>query len=330
MKSLNVVGWLAIALSLPVLSSCNAASKNTSTQVIEDIEFATYALNDQPQSLRLDLHQPVKNDDKPWPVIVYIHGGGWEEKSRKDCPAAEISEYGYAVACVSYRYSSEATFPAQIHDVKAAVRWLRTHEAAYNLSADNIGVIGDSAGGHLSALLGTSAGVAELEGDLENPQASSAVQAVVDWFGPTDFAQIPGIKEGEVAPFLRDNRPTDGPPTAEASGASEPLPWAHLSRVTTQLLGGTVSEKPELVALANPITHITPDDPPFLIMHGEADTVVPIAQSELLVAALKAKGVPVTFQREPGRSHTETGIQGERIAPDILAATMAFFDAHLK
>ncbi len=284
--------------------------------IIEDIEFATYESAGETKSLQLDLYQPNQPEAGGWPVIIYIHGGGWEEHTRKSCPGQKMSQYGYMVACVSYRYSHEAIFPAQIYDVKAAVRWLRAHAEEYRLDPDRFGAMGPSAGGHLSALLGTSAGVPELEGDQGYGEFSSAVQAVVDWYGPTDFTQVPLAFEGE--------------PTAEELERVKDRPWAHLTRMMTQLIGGPVPDHPTLVALANPISFVTSDDPPFQILHGAQDSIVPVTQSEILVAALQAQGVPVEFYRDEARGHNSKGAEGEAIAPEIMDRTIAFFDQYLK
>ncbi|MGB7088391.1 MAG: alpha/beta hydrolase, partial [Phormidesmis sp.] len=191
MKRLSRCAALAAASSL--LLGCDRLSKTSAIQIDEDIEFATVDVAGESKSLQLDLYRPEQVDVPAagWPVIVYIHGGGWVEQSRRDCPGEQLSGYGYAIACVSYRYSSEATFPAQIHDVKGAVRWLRAHAQTYQLNPDKVGAFGESAGGHLSALLGTSAGIAPLEGPHGYSELSSAVQAVADWYGPTDFAAVP-------------------------------------------------------------------------------------------------------------------------------------------
>ncbi len=306
---------LAIATAIMLLG-CELAYDPLEVKVIADLEFASYQAASERRSLQLDLYQPTRKQPEGWPVIIYIFGGGWEENSRKSCPGELLSHYGYTVACVSHRYSTEAIFPAQIYDVKAAVRWLRANAATYNLNPDKFGAIGGSSGGHLSALLGTSAGVSELEGNLGNSGYSSAVQAVVDWFGPTDFSQVPLAFEGV--------------PTAAEFETLKDRPWAHLTRVMNQLVGGPIAHQPDLVALANPITFVTPDDPPFWILHGVKDAIVPISQSELLVNALRAQGVPVEFYRDENRGHSIKGEEQEDIDPDILTQTMTFFDHHLK
>jgi len=178
-----------------------------------------------------------------------------------------LLEQGYAVANVNYRLSGEAKAPAQIQDIKTAVRWLRAHATEYQLNPDKFGAWGSSAGGNLVALLGTSAGVPALEGaELGNPDQSSRVQAVVDWFGPTDFLlmdqQFAGIPESQ---------------THDAPDSPESL-----------LVGAPIQSRPDLVRVMNPITYISSSSASFLIQHGTADSVVPFQQSQILYDALKA------------------------------------------
>jgi acetyl esterase/lipase len=178
---------------------------------------------------------------------------------------------------VGYRFSQEAKFPAQIHDCKAAVRWLRANAEKYNLDTNRFAAWGASAGGHLVALLGTSGGVGDLEGMINDLHASSRVQAVVDWFGPTDFLHI-----GEPESDLRHNAP-DSP--------------------ESRLIGGTLLEHKDLAAKASPITYVSKNAPPFLIMHGDTDRTVPFEQSERFYEALKKAGVDATLVPMKGAGH---------------------------
>ena len=207
---------------------------------------------------------------------------------------------GYAMAAVQYRFSQEAIFPAQIHDCKAAIRWLRANARQYDLDANRIGVWGASAGGHLVALLGTSAGVADLEGAHGPLDQRSDVQAVCDWFGPSDLIAMCRF------PSHMDHAAPDSP--------------------ESQLVGGPVLECPGAVARANPITYISGDEPPFLIMHGAQDMTVPPNQSELLHAALIAAGVESELVIVPGAGHGRPGFQ----TAEILAKVTSFFDAHIR
>jgi acetyl esterase/lipase len=241
-----------------------------------DVEFATPG-GPGHDPILLDLFVP-KAGDGPFPLIIWVHGGGWQAGDKKPCPAAIMLRDGFAVASVNYRLTDIAPFPAQIHDVKAAVRWLRAHAKENKLDPTRFGAWGASAGGHLVALLGTSGGISALEGaDLGNAEESSRVQAVCDWYGPTDFSRMPDLaganKEGMLA----------------------------------KLFGGTVGEKRELATLASPVTHATKDDPPFLIQQGDKDNLVPVGQSQALDSALKEAGVPVEIMIVPGAGHGALG-----------------------
>ncbi len=248
----------------------------------------------------LDLYIP--KTDKPLPLVVWVHGGAWLGGSKSQSPANLLLGKGYAVASIEYRMSQVAIFPAQIHDCKAAIRWLRATAKEHHIDPDRIGVWGSSAGGHLVALLGTSAGVKEMDGDLgEYKDVSTSVQCVVDFFGPTDLAQM---KQG--TPGLVGAMDHDSPRAPEAL-----------------LIGGAVPENKEKAAKANPINYISRNNPPFLIMHGDKDSTVPINQSELLVEALKKTGVDATFTVVKGAGH---GFRG----PAETAAAEAFFDKWLK
>lgn len=241
---------------------------------------------------KLDLFVPT--GDGPFPLVLWVHGGAWLGGSKDGgSPAVGLLSRGYAVASTNYRLSQHATFPAQIHDVKGAVRYLRANAKKYKLDADRIGVAGASAGGHLVALLGTSGDVKELEGDVGPKGVNSRVRCVIDFFGPTDLTRL-------------------SPP----GGANNPV---------AKLLGGPVGEKKELVKQADPITFVSKDDPPFLIVHGDQDQVVPLSQSELLAAALKKAGVDVTFKVVEGAGHGN-GI----FTPELAKEYAEFFDKHLK
>lgn len=249
--------------------------------------------------LLLDIVLPVEPHKKPLPLVVWIHGGGWQGGSKSQNPAAWMVSRGYVVASVEYRMSREAIFPAQIHDCKAAIRFLRANASKYGVDAKHIGVWGASAGGHLSALLGTSGGIKELEGKNGSPGYSSRVQAVCDFFGPADLAK-----------------------TASRRGIT-PAP-------VEALLGGPVDQKMELARQASPVTFISKDDPPFLIVHGELDKLVSIGQSEELYSALKKAGVNATFVKVKNAGHGFP-LQGtEPSFEEIRDKVVGFFDKWLK
>jgi acetyl esterase/lipase len=252
---------------------------------------------------RLDLYVPAKAG-APLPVIVWVHGGAWMGGSKDGGgPALPFVGRGYAVASINYRLSQHAVFPAQIEDCKAAIRWLRANAKTYNLNPQRIGVWGASAGGHLVALLGTAGGVKELEGKGGNAEQSSRVQAVVDFFGPTDFLQM----DAHAVPGARLKH--DSPSSPES-----------------RLIGGAIQKNAEKVKRANPITYVTKDAPPFLIAHGDKDPLVPCHQSELLHEALKKAEVEVALYKIPGAGHGGKGFNTDK----MQAAIGAFFDKHLK
>ena len=250
------------------------------------------------RELHLDMVLPAKTS-KPYPCVVWFHGGGWRTGDRKDNQAAWLAREGYVAASVDYRLSDEALFPAQIHDCKAAIRFLRANAEKYEIDPSRIGVWGLSAGGHLAALMGSSAGVQELEGNSGSPDHPSDVQAVCDFFGPADLTMALSPVKQEID-------------------------------VVAQVLGGTPEEKPELARLASPVSHVTPGDPPVLIVHGDKDPLLTIKHSERLCEALKNAGVEVEIVRvrNAGHGFPESGISPTR--PQIDKMVLGFFNKHLK
>ncbi|GIX07327.1 MAG: hypothetical protein KatS3mg115_1730 [Candidatus Poribacteria bacterium] len=229
------------------------------------------------RDLGLDLYLPVPLPSRPQPLIVWIHGGAWMGGDKDPCPFWHFAGEGFVVASISYRLSHEAIFPAQLEDCKAAIRWLRAHAGEYGIHPERIGVVGHSAGGHLAALVGVTGWTRQFDRG-EHLEESSAVQAVCDMAGPTDFLQNDAHTFGPLAD-LPDS------------------PWSLL-------IGGRISEHPDRVAQANPITYIRSECPPFLVIHGERDEIVPFHQSVLLVEALKGSGVPVEFLAFPEADHS--------------------------
>ncbi|MBI5364753.1 MAG: alpha/beta hydrolase [Planctomycetes bacterium] len=263
------------------------------------------------RDLLLDVHVPTTGT-APFPTVVWIHGGGWSGGSRAPIPggAASLLARGIAVASVDYRLTSQAglfgafpvTFPAQIEDVKGAIRFLRANAATYGLDPNRFGAWGSSAGGHLAALVGTSGGVASLEGTTGGNLAfSSSVQAACDWFGPIDL--------------LRMNPDVTTPPGSGIDHDAVTSPESHLIGFDQPGQGIGVlrahefdpaAPYPTFVALANalnPITWADASDPPFLIAHGTVDTSVPMHQSVRLADALRAAGAPYVYSQAIGFGH---------------------------
>jgi acetyl esterase/lipase len=245
----------------------------------------------------LDLYLPAEGTQLP--LIIWVHGGAFRMGSKEDGVPLDYLAAGYAVASINYRLSQHALFPAQIEDCKAAVRWLHAHAAQYGLGPDRFGAWGPSAGGHLVAMLGTTGSVNRFDVG-ENLQASSRVQAVVDYFGPTDFLQM----DAHRVPGGQIHNAPDSP--------------------ESELVGGPIQENPARVAAANPITYVGPDAPPFLIAHGELDPLVPHHQSELLAAALDSADVPVSFYTVKGGGH------GGFTDPVVPQLTQEFLARHLQ
>jgi len=251
------------------------------------------------RDLRLDIYSP-KSIAEPLPVLLWIFGGGWSRGSKNHGPPLNLVSRGYTVVSIDYRRSGEAPFPAAIEDCKAAVRWIRANAGAYHFDPDHIAAWGHSAGGHLAALLGTSGGVAELDGTGDNPGFSSRVQAVCDMSGPSDIVQF-----------------------YEAVSNSNEGKASIARSAIEQFLGGSGGQIRTKAIAASPTTYVNKGDPPFLIIHGENDMTVPVSQSELLASKLKAAGVPVTLIVAEGRGH---GVGAPAFAPEISS----FFDKYLK
>ena len=243
--------------------------------VADDVAYAS-----QSEAQRLDLYVP-DGATPPYPLVIFIHGGAWGFGDKRADYAQGVvpvlTAAGYAAASLNYRLSGEAHFPAQLLDAKAAVRWLRANATTYGLDPDRFAAAGESAGAHLAALLGTTGGEAAFDDPaLGNADVSSAVQAVIDWYGPVDLA----VSEAQLA--------ANPACAGQLRAPGEPDPAA------TQLLGAPVDQAPELARAANPITYITPGRvlPPFLIAHGDHDCVVPYQGSVALHEALQAVGGP--------------------------------------
>jgi len=256
--------------------------------------------------LKLDLARPADGEGLR-PAIVFIHGGGWHGGSRLsyESHCQEAARRGYVAVTITYRLmqfdkskkettTATTIFPAQVHDAKAAVRWLRANAEKYQVDAKRIGVTGGSAGGHLSLMVGLTDADARLEGGSGNPDQSSRVQAVVNVFGPTDMASC-----------------------FQASS----VPW-----IFRLFLGGTLEQAARRYEAASPTTYVSGDDPPVLTLHGDRDKLVPLWQAKLLDEKMKAAGAPHTLLVMEGQGH---GFQGEhkQRADDAM---WDFFEKHLK
>ncbi len=239
--------------------------------ISRDLEFARAGA----VVLRLDLHKPARQTG---PLIVWVHGGAWRGGSKDEMPLGPLVEAGCPVASVDYRLSTQARFPAQVHDLKAAIRFLRGEAAALGVDARRIVVSGASAGGHLAALVGVSNGHAELEGNVGGHAGqSSAVQGIISFFGGSNLATI-----------LDQSTP---------HGLSVRVPALEL------LLGGQPGQKPELARLASPVFHVDKTDPPLLHFHGDQDPQMPINQAHELQGAYEAEGLRARLKVLHGAAH---------------------------
>jgi len=268
-----------------------------SVEVKKDIIYSKTPEKD----LKLDLYLP-KEGVGPFPAVVYIHGGGWKQGNRRAFmrQAAYMAEKGYVGVCIAYRFSHEAKFPAQIHDCKAAVRWVRAHAKEYRINPKRIGVAGGSAGGHLASLLGTTSGLAVFEGEGGYSEYASAVNAVAAFNPALDLTDI--LRK-------RKNNKDNGPPMLD-------------------LIGVPYTEHPELYEQASPICHVSEKSVPFLFLHGTEDATVPYEESVRMAEQLKKAGVQAEIFTAKGAGHAFFNS-----APwyrPALKAMESFFEKHLK
>ena len=266
-------------------------------QVERDITYGTADRVD----LKMDIYYPEFATGAV-PAVIYVHGGAWVQGDKNEgagiTEIPELRSRGYLVAAINYRLAPEYKFPTQIEDVKCAVRFLRANAAAYGIDPNHIGAWGGSAGGHLVALLGTTDATAGFEGNGGYADQSSRVQAVVDMFGPTD---LKALSLGVGPRFLL-------------------------------LLFGTANRNSNIVKRANPVTWISDDDPPFLILHGENDELVPVSQSEIFYNGLVGAGVPATLVivENAGHGFAPAGGVIDPSRAEITKMVADFFDQYLK
>jgi len=264
--------WVYAAFVISVFPLPSYAEDSRRLTVIRDVEYARVGEH----SLKLDLHLPIEKSRPP--LIVWVHGGAWRSGSKSNMPLSRMVEEGYAVASVDYRLSTDARFPAQIHDIKAAIRFLRAHGDQWRLASKKIVVAGDSAGAHLAALVGVSNGNKELEGEIGNDRSqSSEVQGIISFYGAANLTTI-----------LAQSTP---------HGLNVRVPALEL------LLGGQPTNVVDLARLASPVFHVDHTDPPLLLFHGDQDPQMPINQSHELHGAYRGVKAPVEFEIVHGAGH---------------------------
>lgn len=307
----SVALGVGIALATMLLASCmmlGSSSANLSTSpTYKDVAYTPTT-----GTQKLDIYLP--KGDGPFPVIINIHGGGFKfgDKGMVDAATGQaFLQAGYAIASIDYRLSGKATFPAAILDAKAAVRFLRANAPKYKLDPDKFLAFGQSAGGNIAAMLGTTGDVAEFDdATLGNPEVSSRVQAVIDWFGPTDFGQM------------------DAQAKAQGCSASDQKHNASDS-FESLYLGVAVPDAPDLVKKANPITYISKDDVPFLIQKGDQDCTVPIENTKMLADALQSAALDVRYDLLQGTGHGDTGSKPVFASAGNIQVVMDFLNTKL-
>lgn len=292
----------------------------TSAQTFNDVPVAVVPTDaGGTLTLRMDVYKPT-GVTEPTPVLVWIHGGGWQNGSYNNgLPAAAqpLLARGISVATIGYRLSGQAIFEAQIWDVKGAIRFLRANAAGLGLRADRIAAWGTSAGGHLTALLATSGGVSDAEGATGgNTGFGSRIMAAVDYFGPTDLLNL-SLDFNPPQPGGPHDQPTS--PESRLIGFSAPGEGIGVLRANQSNPAPPFPEKMRLVTLANPITHVDRADPAMFIAHGTNDGAVPIGQSTRLAVALTATGVPHTYLQVAGAGHGGLGVATDTAARDFVA-----------
>ncbi len=254
------------------------------------------------RNLKLDIMRPFskrsRNENKPYPCIVWVCGGGWLQMDiHAHLPNfIELVRSGYVIASVEYRDSNQAKFPAQLQDIKSAIRYLRANAKRYGIDPDHIGIMGESAGGHLAAMTAVTGEHKEYD---QGPylEFTSEVQAACSWYLPCDFTKMP----------VRD----------EITVAMSPESW---------LIGDSALRNPELVRMASPATYIDEHTPPFLLIHGTKDTVVPFHQSEIMYEALESRQIPVDLIAIEGADHADIHF----FQPEVMGWIQVFFDQYLK
>jgi len=318
--------WLSISVSAaasvqdvpvaasPVLEDRFPQPRVAFAQDVESQPDLVYAVPPGFRPLRLDLYRPRNTGGvaRGLPLVVYVHGGGWQSGHTRHSGAfanwpgvlALLAANGYVVASIEYRLSGEARFPAAIHDVKTSIRWLRSKSALFGIDPTRVIIWGGSAGGQLAALAATSCKVASLDPDPQSPLAaqSDCVQGLVSWYGIFDFV----------------NAPLSG---AADQPASSPV---------QKYLGCTPADCKSAAALASPVSHLDKNDPPALLIHGELDRVVPVSQSQLFHQAAQARGAKATLLVIKGVDHSFIGADAEstrRTSLQALSATFEFIDA---
>jgi acetyl esterase/lipase len=283
------ISALAVCIGMVSMVAVKAAPPNLT--IDQDLAYSKLGSRE----LKLDIARPAEGDG-PFPAVLVIHGGAWRQGNKADVRPIlpQFVEHGYVAVSPEYRFCPQDAFPAQIHDVKAAVRWLKVNAKKYRIDPDRIGAMGFSAGGHLSLMLGLTSPNDGLEGDVSAGAPDSRVKAVVNYFGPTDLAakDIPDI----CKPWVKD------------------------------FLGGSPQDRPDAAAKASPLTFVSKDDAPVLTFQGTKDSLVPYTQAIKLAEAMNSAGVPGRVELILGADHGWGGAEMARTVNE----TFGFLDRYLK
>jgi acetyl esterase/lipase len=281
----------ALAVCMAMVSGVTVKAAPPKLTIDQDITYSKVGSRE----LKLDIARPTEGDG-PFPAIFVIHGGAWRAGNKADVRPIlpQFVEHGYLAISPEYRFCPQDAFPAQIHDVKAAVRWLKVNAKKYRIDPDRIGAMGFSAGGHLAMMLGLTSPNDGLEGDVSAGAPDSRVKAVVNYFGPTDLAakDIPDI----CKPWIKD------------------------------FLGGSPQDRPDAAAKASPLTFVSKDDAPVLTFQGTKDSLVPYTQAIKLADAMSSAGVPGRVELILGADHGWAGAEMARTVNE----TFGFLDRYLK
>lgn len=286
--------WTPFLTLLLGTAFAGAGAVEAADPMHRDIEFGRVDRH----PLLLDIYQP-EDGNGPRPLIIWVHGGAWRAGSKESVPIGRMLDHGFAIASVEYRLSPVAAFPAQIHDLKAAIRFLRANAGEYGFDAERFIIAGASAGGHLAALVGVSNGSGPLEGEVGECQgASSNIQATISFYGASNLQSI-----------LSQSTP---------HGLSVRVPALEL------LLGGLPDERPQAAKLASPVSHVDRGDPPLWLIHGDADPQMPFEQSRELEKVFEQLSLPVRFDVIPGAKHGGdvfyTNERLDRLADELKAS----------
>jgi acetyl esterase/lipase len=284
------LGRIAAILIMGLVTANARAAEDPKPTTERDIVYSKAGTAE----LKLDMARPGQGEG-PFPAVLVIHGGAWRGGNKNDVSPVllEFARHGYVAVSPQYRFCPKEVFPAQVHDVKAAVRWIKTNAKKYGIDSDRIGAMGFSAGGHLALMLGVTGPSDGLDGDTPVGTPDARIKAVVNYFGPTDLGakDIPDISK----PLVKD------------------------------FLGASAEEKPELAAKASPRTYLSKDDAAILTFQGTKDPLVPFTQAVELAGAMTTAGVPGRVELLVGAQHGWVGVEMEHTRDQ----TFRFFDQYL-